>query len=40
MLKTPINRVDEFQAFNSSMRAFIETNRDNLPAVLKSLSTE
>ena len=38
VLKTPINRIDEFQAFNESILSFIAANKHQLPAVLQSLS--
>lgn len=37
-LKTPINRIDEFQAFNESILGFINTNKGLLPAVMQTLT--
>jgi hypothetical protein len=38
LLKTPINRIDEFQAFNESILGFIAANKTQLPAVLQTLT--
>ena len=40
MLKTPLNKVDEFASFNDTMRTWVRVNQEILPAVLAGLGKE
>lgn len=40
LLKTPLNKIDEFAAFNEHMRTWIRVNQAILPAVMQTLGAE